>query len=164
MEELKYNIIDKKLLKSLSHKIKNMSTAMMRGLSRAVTKMDSELTASLYSGKYGIKQRHGQAGLAGSFQARYLKLGDTIQAIYGSKLVYAMIQEKGGRIKVTSKMASFAWYKYRETNEPMWRAIALRVNRRIMIPSHFYFKNTYDKNRHKMSSLIMNSIKENIKE
>lgn len=161
--KLNYKIIDKGVSKKLKRYEKDLPDYLLTGIKRAVRVLDSDLQGSLYSGKYNIRQRHGQAGLAGSFDTKYLKSKNRVQAIYGSKLIYALIQEEGGTIKVTPRMAGFAWHKYVQTSETMWMAIALRKGQTIKIPAHWYLKKSFKGVKDRMGDVIQRTIKQEIK-
>lgn len=149
--------------KEVINKFRKWKGAGLReGLFSALRRLDREVVNALYTGKYGVKQRHGASGLVGSFSQVVMGGGQKQTGIYGSKLIYAKVQEEGKRIMVKSDMAKFAWYKYYSTGNVMWKAIALLKGKRIMIPSHYYLKNSLDRVRHSLAEIIRQKMLEKL--
>ncbi len=69
--------------------------------------------------------------------------GGKLNFNFGSKKVYAEIQEKGGFIKGSNKMEGFFWAKYYETKKEDYRIIALSVKKKggVNIKGRNYFSN-----------------------
>lgn len=67
---------------------------------------------------------------------------DTITVI--SDLIYAKIQNEGGRVKVTAKMRRFFWSQFYRTNDIFWKNMALTKKEYITIPARPYLKITTD--------------------
>jgi len=129
---------------------------------RALLYLEGAVDKNLATGKYGIKTRSGR--LRTSLDSRVRFRGKDIEGIVGTNLVYAAIQERGGRINVTSKMAAFAWHKWYETGLIMWKAIALMKGRQVVIPAHWYMRNTAKAERNRVSKIIKDGLISGIKD
>ena len=87
----------------------------------------------------------------------------TTGQIQSKAVPYAAIHEFGGTThpKVTGKMRGFAWFKFRETQDPMWRAIALtrkpRLN--VPVPARHYVSLAIEATRERMPRLVEQSIR-----
>lgn len=69
--------------------------------------------------------------------------GNKLELTYGSKIPYALIHEKGGKIKATKKSIGFAYAMKKKTNNsPMWTKIwgAMKWKGVINIKARPYFK------------------------
>lgn len=75
-----------------------------------------------------------QARLKKSIRIRKIAKNYAIVGTRGIK--YASIHNTGGEThpRVTEKMRSFAWYKYKETGDPKWKAIALTEKTSLTVP------------------------------
>lgn len=60
--------------------------------------------------------------------------------VKGSKVPYARIHERGGMVKITRRMRGFFWFKYDQTNDPKWKAMALTQQSHIIIPKRAYLE------------------------
>jgi len=72
---------------------------------------------------------------------RIVSTGNTIEAIYGSKVPYAEIHEKGGEIPITDRMRKFFWAMWYESKgrQLMWKYLALSPGP-IRIPQRSYLE------------------------
>jgi len=102
--------------------------------------------------------------LKGSWKLRIVGSEERTVGIVESKAVpYAAIHEFGGTThpRVTGKMRGFAWFKFRETENPMWRAIALtrkpRLN--VPVPARHYVSLAIDATRERMPRIVEQSIR-----
>lgn len=68
----------------------------------------------------------------------------TEASIY-SNLPYARIQDKGGKIPITSKMRNFAWRMYFKTKNKMWKAVAITKKKYVTMPAKEYSVVNFDK-------------------
>ena len=64
--------------------------------------------------------------------------GDLLIVKSNSKIPYANIQDKGGRIRITDKMRKKMWFLYQETGNEMYKAIALSKQRYLKISATKY--------------------------
>ncbi len=103
-----------------------------------VQHLRTAIDRALARGTHKIKTKDG--GLRSSLATEVKVSGFNVEGLVGSNLAYARIQEEGGTINVTDKMKRFAWFKYGETGNLMWKAIALSES--ITIPAHWYMRNT----------------------
>ena len=56
------------------------------------------------------------------------------QVEVSSPLPYANIHNEGGRIPITTRMRGYFWAQYKETKNPLWKALALTKKTHIDIP------------------------------
>ena len=145
-----------KIPQSIVEGARSTMTGLERGLWRALLHFSGEVTENLMRGRFGVKSREGT--LVTSFHGKVRRQSDKLIATYGSNLVYARIQEKGGKIYVSEKMRRFAWRRYYETGLPMWRAIALKRGKYIVIPKHAYLEKSFNESKAKMVSIIEKAI------
>lgn len=99
----------------------------------------------------GAKQRITEQGLVdtGNLRAKVSADPSVDGVDVGPRgVVYAAIHEFGGvtRPTVTPKMRGFAWWRFRQTGDPMWRAIALtkKTHLTVRIPARPYMRPTFD--------------------
>ena len=126
-------------------KLRNIDKVPAKKMARAMTlslqHLRSAIDKNLAQGTFGIKTRTGM--LRASLAIRIEGKGDIIKGIVGTNLVYARIQEKGGKINVTRKMSGFAWHKWYDTGDVMWKAIALKKGRQITLKPKYYMEDTF---------------------
>lgn len=80
--------------------------------------------------------------------------------VFTSQLPYAAIHNEGGEITVTAKMKKFFWAKYKETDEEMYKALALKkVGNKITIPQRQFLGDSPE-----VTKAIEQIIKENMNE
>jgi hypothetical protein len=132
----------------------NFGKNIRKSVMRALLYLEGRIDLNLRNGKFNIKSRTGAAGLAGSMESTVIGSGLSFVGKLTFNKVYAKIQEKGGRINVTDRMSKFAWFKYFQTNEVMWKAIALKKGGQITIPAHFFAKLTLKEESRKMLQII----------
>lgn len=74
------------------------------------------------------------------FNVRMSKLGAEVE--YGTNVPYARIHEEGGTIQqnVTAKQRRFFWAMYMQSQNTMYRAMAMSNTLKIKIPKRPYFK------------------------
>ena len=58
------------------------------------------------------------------------------------RAVYAAVHEYGGTFTITPRQRAFFWHKWAETEEPMWKALALSVT--YTIPARPYMRPALD--------------------
>lgn len=58
------------------------------------------------------------------------------------RAVYGAVHEYGGTFTITAKQRAFFWYKWYETQEPMWKALALSDT--YTIPARPYLRPAID--------------------
>lgn len=133
---------------------KGFSKHLRQSIMRSLLYLEGRIDQNLRSGKFGIKSKGGGAGLAGSMESRVTGSGFNFKGIIEFKKIYARIQEEGGVINVSRRMAAFAWYKFSETGNVMWKAIALLKGRQVKIPAHFYAKLTLQAEQRKILQII----------
>lgn len=87
-----------------------------------------------------------------------------IKGNIGSKLPYALIQEKGGFIKSKGKMHKFFWAKYYETKAPFFKIIALSIIKKggVNIKAKPYFAPAMKELKEKGSKIIEQYFKEEL--
>jgi len=125
-------------------------------------KAKERLSGEVLSARTG----HLRRSIAGSVR----ESGDLTDIVLGAggrvgdgNVKYARIHEFGGTThpKVTGKMRGFAWFKFRETQDPMWRAIALtrkpRLN--VPVPARHYVSLAIEATRERMPRLVEQSIR-----
>lgn len=113
-----------------------------KGLTFGTIFYQNKVVKNLTTGKFNIKTRTGR--LRNSITRDIKDTAEGAKGVVGTNLVYARIQELGGKINVSRKMARFAWAAYimGGRSQPHWKAIALSKGRQIKIPAHFYMENT----------------------
>ncbi len=127
-------------VKQLAKAFENFEMSVFKAVNIGGIKYENLLKANLTSGKFGIKTDSGR--LRNSFKVKTKRTSSGAESTVGTNLVYARIHEKGGKINVTTKMSNFAWFKFMETQETMWKAIALSKGRQINIPAKHYMELT----------------------
>jgi len=159
--DLKIRLKDKKTVLKMKGIEKatseNLRIAIRKGLEHYRSKTDKNIA----TGKFKIKTRTGR--LRSSLAVNVKSFSDKVTGKMGTNLVYAKIQEEGGKITVTNKMAAFAWHKWYDTGLMMWKAIALRKGRQITIPAHWYLRNTFKEEKKEVLRIIQRKILEPIK-
>lgn len=58
----------------------------------------------------------------------------------GSRVPYAAIHEFGGSIRITPRMRRFFWARFMETEDRLWKALALTKKTHIHIPERSYLR------------------------
>lgn len=113
--------------------------------------MRAGLLLGMKSAKYEFILSAGGAPIRHRLKSRSGKLRDSVRllepkitagAIVGGLIAggpgvpYARIHEKGGYThpRVTPKSRAFFWYKFKETGDPMWKAMALSRKTRFTVP------------------------------
>lgn len=59
-------------------------------------------------------------------------------AIVYSDLPYALIQDQGGKIRITDKMRKKMWALYKDTKLPLYKSIAITKKTSVTIPAKNY--------------------------
>jgi len=158
--DLKIELKDKKTVLKMRGMEKATSENLRIAISRGLEHYQSKVDKNIASGKFGIKTR--KSGLRASLAVVVKSFGDKVTGKMGTNLVYAKIQEEGGRITVTRRMAAFAWHKWYDTGLIMWKAIALKKGRQITIPAHWYMRNTFKEEKKEVLRIIQCKILEPI--
>lgn len=154
--------------KTLGRRFRKLSKVLTRG----------ELLHSFMQGGFvferGAKKRIRSQGLIDTGNLRDSTIAEPdvsvtkgVAVVIGPRgVIYAAIHEFGGVLhpRVTRKMRGFAWHKFKETGEPMWRAIALTRKARltIKIPARPYMRPTFDEDKDRAVRAINKSIAEKI--
>ncbi len=93
--------------------------------------------------------------------------GNKWQGVIGSKVPYAVIQEKGGTINptVTERSRAFFWAMYNETQEERWRNMARSSATRFTatIPPRPYLKPAGESARPKILKIFHTAVHDSIK-
>jgi len=132
--------------------IANEKNDVLKGVFKAGHHLRTAVDIALARGTYKIKTRKGGLRASLGVVARIISGGAV--GIMGTNLIYARIQEKGGKINVTQRMSRFAWYKFSETGDTMWKAIALSKGRQITIPAHWYMRKTAQKEKKEVLRIV----------
>ena len=154
--DLDIKLKGKETFLQLKRKGLEFDKALVLGIRRAVLHVRSKLDKNLATGKFDIKTRTGRLRM--SLATRVYASGKNVIGEVGTNLIYAKIQETGGRINVTRRMAAFAWHKWYDTGNTMWKAIALRKGRQITIPAHWFIRQTQKEEEPKVLSIIDKTI------
>ncbi len=86
----------------------------------------------------------------------YASGSDRYRIDVGSNVVYAAAQEFGYTGQITDRQRRFFWYKWYETRNPMWRALALSVE--YTIPAHPYLRPALAESRKDAARLVLKSV------
>lgn len=152
--DVSITVNDQKARIKYSKLTKDFDKNVIKSVKRALLFLEGRIDKNLRQGKFGIKSREGGAGLAGSMESRVIGSGLSFVGRLEFKKVYARIQEKGGVINVSSRMAAFAWYKFSQTGRVMWKAIALLKGKQVRIPAHFFAKLTLQQEKKEILRII----------
>lgn len=121
-------------LKDLSKIVDNMESVKTKALNAIGDFMISEADRKL-------KARPGYNGkgkLVASLKKHFTR--DAVEVI--SELLYADIQNTGGRVKITPKMRSFFWASYYRTKNVKWKHLAITTKTYVTIPKMPYLEIT----------------------
>jgi phage gpG-like protein len=113
---------------------KNTIPALINAINAYAIKLRDYIATSKLSGQV-LRVRTGT--LRSGIVPKLARLvGTKIEAGIATNVIYAQIHEYGGTTHpiVTAKMKKFAWYKFIESNNPMWKAIALTKKSKLTVP------------------------------
>lgn len=146
LQDIKYNSIIKGAVQRASYRMIIFLTERMGKDSGSA--YDYNVSAPSNSSKLNIMT----GNLLRSFQPRNRQNISTVEYsngvanwLFGSKLVYASVHEKGGFIQSKGKMHKYFWAKYYESKNPYFKNLALGVKKRggINIKARPYFAEAF---------------------
>lgn len=117
-------------------------------ISNLANRLDGSLSMITDAARYyyeqlrmNISQFSKSGGLLNSW--KFEVYNETEASVY-SNLPYARSQDKGAKILITVRMRNFAWYKYYQTKDPKWKAIAITKKKYIELPAKNYSMVNFD--------------------
>ena len=118
----------------------------------------NQVVTNLRTGKYKVKTDTGR--LKNSFSVKITGTGTKAKGFVGSPLKYAPIHEFGKKINVSRKMSRFAWRKWYETQDEMWKKIALLKGKQIKIPARYYLRKTMKAAKKDVLKIVKSTVEE----
>ena len=155
---IKFKFDDNDLIKHVDKAEEDMPNKLIRNLKLASIHLVDQVGISLTTGEYGVKTREGRLKNSFDYKLFVRKNKGNVVSKVGSNLIYARIQNDGGKINVSTRMAKFAWWKFKETKQLMWKAIALKKGRQITIKKSEYFTKTVEEATPMIFSLLQKDL------
>jgi len=82
--------------------------------------------------------------------------GDVLNFEWGTRVVYAMIHEKGGVIPVTQKSRNFFWRQFYITGDEKWRYMAISRKSAFQMPPRPFFGVAIEESNERIKNSLKN--------